>query len=91
MAQFSSLCPAKLFDRDPETNEVLWFAAPPLDIAHPPGPQYSLEYLAFLARKRRKTEASADDMDVDAPSREQVEVRPTVTEQIKSVLSTLEL
>ena len=38
---------AKFFDRDPETNEVLWFAAPPVDIAHPPGPSYSMEYLHF--------------------------------------------
>lgn len=50
---------ARYFDRDPETNEVLWFAAPPLDIAHPPGPEYSLEYLAFLARKRKDAKAGS--------------------------------
>lgn len=70
---------------------MLWFAAPPIDITHPPGPQYSLEYLDFLARKRRKTHAGADDMDVDVQvANGQTKVRPTVTEQIRSVLSTLE-
>lgn len=70
---------------------MLWFAAPPIDVAHPSGPQYSLEYLDFLAKKRRKTQAGADDMDVDVPvTNEQTKVRPTVTEQIRSVLSTLD-
>jgi chromatin structure-remodeling complex subunit RSC1/2 len=42
---------AKHFDRDAETNEVLWFAAPPLNIARKPAPRYSLEYLHWLATK----------------------------------------
>ena len=44
----------KLFDRDPETNEVLWFAAPPLNMARAKGPSYSLAYLQFLAAKRKR-------------------------------------
>ncbi|KAA1468335.1 hypothetical protein DENSPDRAFT_863516 [Dentipellis sp. KUC8613] len=45
---------AKHFDRDPESNEVLWFAAPPVDVARVPKPRYSLEYLHWLARKRKR-------------------------------------
>ncbi|KAL0945642.1 hypothetical protein HGRIS_014795 [Hohenbuehelia grisea] len=53
----------KHFDRDPETNEVLWFAAPPLDIARlPSAPKHSLAYLHFLAMKRKK---GGDNMEVD--------------------------
>ena len=52
---------AKHFERDPETNEVLWFSAPPVNIAHPPMPKRSLGYLHFLAMKRKRRNA----MDVD--------------------------
>lgn len=45
---------ARYFDRDPETNEVLWFPGPPVDIAHPTEPKHSLEYLHFLAMKRKR-------------------------------------
>ncbi|KAH8101388.1 hypothetical protein BXZ70DRAFT_932819 [Cristinia sonorae] len=43
----------KHFDRDPETNELLWFASPPVDMAHIPAPTYSLAYLHHLAKKRK--------------------------------------
>jgi chromatin structure-remodeling complex subunit RSC1/2 len=53
---------AKLFDRDPTTNEVLWFAAPPMNMSRARGPRYSLEYLTFIATKKRKRrEASTTD------------------------------
>ena len=47
---------AKHFDRDPETNEVLLFSAPPVNVAHPPTPKHSLKYFHFLAMNRKKTE-----------------------------------
>jgi hypothetical protein len=40
---------------------VLWFAGPPIDVPRPMAPQYSLEYLAFLAKKRKRENASPDD------------------------------
>ncbi|KAG7450923.1 uncharacterized protein BT62DRAFT_978771 [Guyanagaster necrorhizus] len=43
----------KHFDRDLETDEVLWFAAPPTNVAPAPVPKYSLAYLHFLATKRK--------------------------------------
>ncbi|KAL5518380.1 hypothetical protein ACEPAH_62 [Sanghuangporus vaninii] len=45
---------ARHFDRDPETNEVLWFSGPPIDIPRPVAPRHSLEYLHFLAMKRKR-------------------------------------
>lgn len=78
---------AKYFDRDPETNEVLWFAAPPVDIAHPPGPRYSLEYLHFLARKRKAAAQDVDAMEIDAPRKKVVQ--PTTTERLSALLATL--
>lgn len=81
---------ARYFDRDPETNQVLWFAAPPVDIAHPPGPQYSLAYLSYLAKKR-KSENTLDAMDVDTAEAGVASKRrkqpPTVTEQIDALLA----
>ncbi|KAI0662365.1 hypothetical protein C8Q70DRAFT_957817 [Cubamyces menziesii] len=80
---------ARLFDRDPETNEVLWFAAPPVDIVHTPPPQHSLKYLAYLAKKRKQTQRQ-DVMDVDssagAPPSKRRKVLPTVTEQLEALL-----
>ena len=52
--QSSILLLAKFFDRDPDTNEVLWFSGPPMDVARPPGPRHSLDYLHFLAMKRKR-------------------------------------
>lgn len=42
------------FDRDPDTNKLLWFASPPMNVTPAPTPKYSLAYLHFLATKRRK-------------------------------------
>jgi chromatin structure-remodeling complex subunit RSC1/2 len=53
----------KLFDRDPETNEVLWFAAPPLNMPHVKGPRHSLAYLQFLAAKRKRVTTEEEDGD----------------------------
>lgn len=83
---------AKHFDRDPETNEVLWFAAPPIDMAHAPGPRYSLAYLHHLAKKRKlsKERAVVMDVDVDDPQEELdgggPRRRKTATETIHALL-----
>lgn len=44
---------ARYFDRDPDTGEVLWFAAPPVNVPRPPALQHSIEYLHFVAMKRK--------------------------------------
>uniref|UniRef100_A0A8H7Y6I3 Uncharacterized protein n=1 Tax=Psilocybe cubensis TaxID=181762 RepID=A0A8H7Y6I3_PSICU len=84
---------AKLVDRDPETNEVLWFAAPPLNMARAKGPRHSLAYLEFLAAKRKKrhTAGESDDkMDCEedssqAAKRARTYVAPTVMETMQAV------
>ncbi|EJF58495.1 hypothetical protein DICSQDRAFT_90751 [Dichomitus squalens LYAD-421 SS1] len=77
---------ARHFDRDPETNEVLWFAAPPVDIVHAPPPRHSLKYLAHLARKR-KGQAGEHAMDVDgAPPPKRQKMSMTVTETLAALL-----
>lgn len=52
---------AKHFDRDPETNEVLWFSAPPMNIARIPPPKHSITYLHFLATKNKRVKEDIDD------------------------------
>jgi len=54
---------AKHFERDPETNEVLWFPAPPVDAPRRAAPKYSLAYLHFLAMKRKQKVAIDEDGD----------------------------
>lgn len=56
----------KYFDRSPETNELLWFGAPPLNVARPPAVKHSLTYLHFLARKRKEMDKSESNADTDA-------------------------
>lgn len=55
----------KHFDRDPFTNEMLWFSAPPVDVARPPSTKHSLTYLHFLAtkRKREREQQRPDDVN----------------------------
>ncbi|TEB29250.1 hypothetical protein FA13DRAFT_1734922 [Coprinellus micaceus] len=84
-AQVQKLPPetAKHFDRDPETNQVLWFPAAPVDVARPRPPRHSLEYLNFVALKRKREaesqgaeagasraqgDSSGNGMDVDGDS-----------------------
>ena len=85
---------ARHFDRDPETNEVLWFAAPPLNVARKPAPRHSLQYLHWLATKRKAIEKDrneGDDMKVDADE-ERVKrtrswaVNTTATERVDRLL-----
>jgi len=78
---------ATLFDRDPTTNEVLWFAAPPMNMSRARGPRYSLEYLTFIATKKRKRQqASRDEVDEGGSAkRARVGFAPTVTETMREV------
>ncbi|RDB21230.1 Chromatin structure-remodeling complex subunit rsc1 [Hypsizygus marmoreus] len=91
---------AKHFDRDPDTNEVLWFPAPPVDVARPATARYSLEYLHFLAEKRKREIAAEsasgegkDAMDIDgeeesghAQTKRPRKVPPTATETLRLAL-----
>lgn len=70
---------------------MLWFPAPPVDIPRPRGPECSLAYLAYLARKR-KNKGADDVMDVDNNSggetvNKRHKAQPTVTEQMESLLA----
>ncbi|KAH7925669.1 hypothetical protein BV22DRAFT_416009 [Leucogyrophana mollusca] len=85
---------AKHFDRSPETNEVLWFAAPPMNVARTPAPKHSLAYLHFLATKRKQESDRANAMDVDgeaAPDtkRQRIRVPPTATDTLKAALDAM--
>jgi len=86
---------AKLFDRDPETNELLWFPAPPLNTARPAQPKYSMAYLQFLAKKRKAQCDGGAAMDVDvnadgdcdvSAKRARTAVLPTVTETLAQIM-----
>lgn len=87
-------CTAKYFDRDPETNEVLWFAAPPMNVARPPAPKHSLAYLHFLAMKRKREEEGGDssqpvDVEGEPPQPKRQRAPPTVMESIQTALSSV--
>lgn len=58
-------CLVRHFDRDPETNQVLWFSGPPIDVARTPAPRHSLTYLHYLAMQRKRKQ---DDSDTDGLS-----------------------
>lgn len=81
---------ARHFDRDPETNEVLWFAAPPLNIARKPAPRYSLQYLHWLATKRKAIEEDRNEdqgMEVDeGESEDRMKRARTATERVDRLL-----
>ncbi|KAF9221270.1 hypothetical protein BS17DRAFT_271837 [Gyrodon lividus] len=87
----------KFFDRSPDTNELLWFAAPPLNIARTPPAKHSLAYLHFLAKKRKGQEEPSEPMDVDGPQtatttttkKKRVSVPPTMTEMMKLALDSI--
>ncbi|KAI0932780.1 hypothetical protein AcV5_004095 [Taiwanofungus camphoratus] len=84
---------AKYFDRDPETNEVLWFSAPPVDIAHTPAPRHSLTYLHYLANKRKQMskndstgQSDTNEQSSNISSKRQ-KIQPTVTETLQSMMT----
>ncbi|KAF9644688.1 hypothetical protein BDM02DRAFT_3121491 [Thelephora ganbajun] len=83
---------AKHFDRDPQTNEVLWFASPPVDVAPPvQKPRHSFAYLNHLAKKRklerekdededaREGEDSGMNLDTEEPSDGSAVARPKMS------------
>ncbi|KAG5651101.1 hypothetical protein H0H81_009857 [Sphagnurus paluster] len=82
---------AKHFERDPETNEVLWFPAPPVDMARPAKPKYSLAYLEFLATKRKRVAGEIarpeDTIDVDSS---QAAKRPRLGDGVSPYLTVTE-
>ena len=65
---------------------MLWFSAPPLNVARPPAPRYSITYLHFLASKRKKKdERDENAMEVDAEEgleAKRTKVVPSVTESL---------
>ena len=84
---------AKHFDRDPDTNEVLWFSSPPMNMVQSVKPKHSLAYLHFLATKRKRAvgDLEGDDrMEVDGddqqPKQAVLGVRPTMSETVRSML-----
>jgi len=76
----------KQFDRDPETNEVLWFGGPPLNMPRVKGPCHSLAYLQFLAAKRKRVttkEEGCDQRAVDDGDGMDVEANGSVTKRLR--------
>ena len=88
----TSLLIAKHFDRSPDTNELLWFAAPPMNVARTPPPRHSLAYLHFLATKQKnEVVAGSDTMDIDGelpspgpPKRRRTVAPPTISEILQA-------
>lgn len=48
-------------ERDPDTGEVLWFAAPPVNVARAAQAKHSLTYLHYLAERKRKREEEEEE------------------------------
>ncbi|KAG7090566.1 hypothetical protein E1B28_009674 [Marasmius oreades] len=75
------------FDRDPKTNEVLWFSSPPVNAAPAPTPRHSLAYLHFLAKKRKSDCQSDEGGDDSSPSKKnRFLAPPTVLETLAAVI-----
>lgn len=69
----------KHFDRDPHTNQLLWFSGAPIDTprAQSRQPRHSLDYLYFLARQRERQHRGED---VDESNRKAAAVLPLSVE-----------
>ncbi|CAE6483267.1 unnamed protein product [Rhizoctonia solani] len=52
----------KHFDRDPYTNQLLWFSGAPIETPRPRHLKHSLDYLYFLAQQQEKRHRG-EDMD----------------------------
>lgn len=65
----------KHFDRDPHTNQLLWFSGAPIDTprAQSRQPRHSLDYLYYLARQRERQHRGED---VDESKRKTAAVLP---------------
>ena len=62
---------------------MLWFSAPPVNVAHPPTPKYSLAYLHFLAMKRKN---AAVEEEEEEKKKKRLRAPPTVTETLRAIL-----
>ncbi|KAG8678687.1 hypothetical protein FRC08_017581 [Ceratobasidium sp. 394] len=73
----------KYFDRDPHTNQLLWFSGAPIDTprAHARQPRHSLDYLYFLARQRER-QHRGEDVD---ESRRKAAVVPPLSVELASL------
>jgi chromatin structure-remodeling complex subunit RSC1/2 len=86
---------AKHFDRDPETNEVLWFSSPPVDVAPPvPALRHSFAYMHYLTKKRKlDKEGNSDDaMDIDQSEdgkSDRQRKRMTVSEMLDNAIASV--
>jgi chromatin structure-remodeling complex subunit RSC1/2 len=63
----------------------LWFAAPPLNVARKPAPRYSLQYLHWLATKRKRTD-DVESMEVDGEEGGRSPVKRTAAERVEKAL-----
>ena len=82
---------ARHFDRDPVTNEVLWFSSPPMNVVQAVKPEHSLAYLHFLAMKSKREAGSVEECDeteVDGENGNGVRraVHPLVSEMVRSIV-----
>lgn len=65
-AHFFFAAPVKHFDRDPYTNQLLWFSGAPIETPRIRQPKHSLDYLYFLARQQEKRHRG-EDLDESKP------------------------
>lgn len=80
---------AKCFDRDPYTNEMLWFSGPPINIVRTPTAQHSPTYLYYLAMKRkRKQENGNGDGDGNGNEEEEQKQEKGEIDSMDGVAST---
>ncbi|KAG9122092.1 hypothetical protein FRC07_001670 [Ceratobasidium sp. 392] len=69
----------KYFDRDPHTNQLLWFPGAPIETprVHARQPRHSLDYLYYLARQRERQHRGED---IDESKRKAAVVPPLSVE-----------
>lgn len=65
---------AKCFDRDPYTNEMLWFSGPPINIVRTPTAQHSPTYLYYLAMKRKRKQENGNGNEEEEQKQERGEI-----------------
>lgn len=70
----------KHFDRDPYSNQLLWFSGAPIETPRTRQPKHSLDYLYFLARQQEKRHRGED---VDESKRKAAAVLPMSVELAK--------
>ncbi|GJJ09395.1 hypothetical protein Clacol_003617 [Clathrus columnatus] len=78
----------KHFDRDPETNQVLWFSGPPIDVARTPVPRHSLKYLHYLAMQKKRKAMDDDVVNGNMPTSDRVAKR-RITDELNEIWSSV--